>query len=103
MFRLTEAAAEQVRKAAAQSGAEGMALRLAARQLPDGTFEYKMGFDEKKEDDIDIQSEGITVIMMPEYVPILNETVMDFVQLDEGDHQFVFQNPKDANYQPPSA
>ena len=102
MFKVSEAAAAQVRQAAQQSGTEGMALRLAARQKPDGTIDYLMGFDEAKEDDIRFNSEGVDIVMAPEYVPLLDQTVMDFVALDEGQHQFVFLNPKDSAYVPPA-
>lgn len=101
MFKVTEAAAEQVREAARQSGTEGMVLRLAAQQKPDGSIDYIMGFDEAKEDDIRFHSTGVDVVMTPDVVPLLDQTVMDFVALDEGDKQFVFLNPIDPNYAPP--
>jgi iron-sulfur cluster assembly protein len=101
MFRVTEAAAAQVRLAASQSGAEGMALRLAAQQKPDGSIEYVMGFDEPNEDDIRFSSGGVDIVMAPEYVPLMDQATMDFVQLDEGERQFIFLNPKDPNYTPP--
>ena len=101
MFKVTPAAAEQIQSAAQQSGADGMSLRLAAHTGPDGSVEYKMGFDEGTEEDIRFKSEGVDIVMEPEYVPLLDEAVLDFVQLDEGDKQFIFQNPKDPNYKPP--
>jgi iron-sulfur cluster assembly protein len=100
MFRLTTAAAEQVVKAAKQGGAEGMSLRVAAARGQDGAFDYRMGFDASTEEDIRFKSEGIDIVIAPEYVPLLDDTVMDFVQLDDGQHQFVFLNPKDPNYKP---
>jgi iron-sulfur cluster assembly protein len=102
MFKVTEAAAAQVRRAAEQGGTEGMALRLAARKKPDGSIDYLMGFDEVKEDDIRFQSGGVDIIMAPEHVPLLDQAVMDFVQLDDGGHQFIFLNPKDPAYVPPT-
>ncbi len=101
MFKVTLAAADQVREAAKQSGTEGMALRLAASQKPDGSIDYVMGFDEAKDDDISFNSEGVELVMAPEHVPLLEQATMDFVELDEGDRQFVFLNPKDPNYVPP--
>lgn len=102
MFRLTKAAADQVRHAATQGGTEGMVLRLAAQQKVNGSIEYLMGFDEVKEDDIRLQSEGVEIVMAPEHVPLLDETMMDFVELEEGQHQFIFLNPKDPEYVPPA-
>jgi iron-sulfur cluster assembly protein len=101
MFKVTPAAAIQVHEAAKQSGTEGMALRLAASQKPDGSIDYVMGFDEANEDDICFKSEGVDLVMAPEYVPLLDQATMDFVELEEGDRQFVFLNPKDPNYVPP--
>ncbi len=101
MFKVTEAAAEQVKKAATQSGTEGMPLRLAAQKKTDGTINYLMGFDEAKDEDILFSSQGVEIVMAPESVPLLDEAVMDFVELDEGDRQFVFLNPRDPNFVPP--
>lgn len=101
MFEITESAAEQVLAAARQGGTEGMALRMAARQKEDGSFDYLMGFDEVKDEDIRINSHGVEIVMAPEYVPLLDETVMDFVELEEGNQSFIFMNPRDANYSPP--
>lgn len=101
MFKVTEPAAEQIRNAAQLSGADGMSLRLAAHTRPDGSIEYKMGFDEGTDEDIVFKSEGISIVMEPEYVPLLDETLLDYVELDEGGRQFIFHNPRDPNYTPP--
>lgn len=102
MFKVTPQAAEQIQQAAKQGGTEGMALRFAAQQKEDGTFDYLMGFDEAKEDDIQFESEGIAIVMEPEQLPLLDETTMDYTELDSGEKQFIFINPKDANYKPPT-
>jgi len=103
MFKVTTAAAAQVRRAAQQSGAEGLVLRLAATRQPDGSIDYRMGFDEPGEDDIRFKSEGVDIVMAPEYVPLLDQAVLDFVELESGDSQFIFLNPQDANYSPPES
>jgi len=98
MFKVTSAAAEQVKNAAQRGGTEGMDLRLAAQKKPDGSFEYRMGFDESSDDDIRFNTEGVSVVMAPEFVPLLDNTTLDFVELEQGESQFVFINPDDANY-----
>lgn len=103
MFKVTQAAAEQVKNAAQQGGTEGMALRLAAQKKPDGSFDYRMGFDEISEDDIRFSSEGVDIVMAPEFVPLLDNTTLDFARLDEGEAQFIFINPEDANFKPADA
>ena len=101
MFKVTAAAAEQVRTAAQQSGTDGMALRLAASKKADGTIDYKMGFDEVSEDDIRFKTEGIEIVMAPEFVPLLDTATLDFVELEAGEFQFIFLNPQDAAFVPP--
>lgn len=102
MFTITPAAAAQVRKAAREGNAEGLALRLAARRNSDGSIDYRMGFDTVTDDDIRFESEGIEIVMTPEQVPLLDETTMDFVTLDDGKRHFIFLNPKDPHYRPPA-
>lgn len=102
MFKLTTTAAEQVIRAAKEGGTEGMSLRLAASQQADGAIDYRMGFDAATDEDIRFQSEGVDIVMAPEDVPLLDEAVMDFVEIEPGKPHFIFLNPKDPNYQPPS-
>lgn len=101
MFELTDVAAEQVKEAAKQGGAEGMALRLAANRQADGSIDYLMGFDEIKEEDIRVECKGVEIAIAPEYVPLLNEASMDYVELEAGNFRFIFLNPNDDTYIPP--
>jgi iron-sulfur cluster assembly protein len=101
MFKVTAAAAEQIGKAAHQGGTQGLALRLAAHQAPDGTISYRMGFDEVTEEDIRQSCEGVDVVMAPEYVPLLDQATLDFVEIEEGQLNFIFLNPMDPSYVPP--
>ena len=102
MFKVTPQAALQVKVAAEQGGTAGMALRLAAQQRPDGSIDYRMGFDEGTEDDIRFHSEGVQIVMAPEYVPLLDSATLDFVELEPGEPQFIFLNPQDPSYVAPS-
>ncbi|MET0069877.1 MAG: iron-sulfur cluster biosynthesis family protein [Candidatus Thiodiazotropha sp.] len=101
MFKITPRAAQQIQQAAKMGGTEGMALRFAAQKKEDGSFDYLMGFDDARDDDIQFDSEGVSIIMEPEYFSLLDETTMDFTELDDGESQFIFINPKDSNYTPP--
>ena len=101
MFKVTPAAATQIQDSASQGGAEGMALRLAAIKHDDGSYDYKMGYDEVSEDDISFKSEEVMIVIAPEYVPLLDETTLDYVEMDDGQQQFIFLNPKDVNFVPP--
>lgn len=101
MFKVTPAAATQIQDSASNGGAEGMALRLAAIKHDDGSYDYKMGYDDVTEDDISFKSEEVMIVIAPEYIPLLDETTLDYVEMDDGQHQFIFLNPKDVNFVPP--
>ena len=103
MFKITPRAAEQILQAARQGGTEGMALRFAAQQKEDGSFDYLMGFDDSREEDVQFDCEGITIIMEPTHFSLLEEATMDYAELDDGEKEFIFLNPKDSNYSRPEA
>ena len=101
MITVTEEAAKQIKFSAKQGKAEGMPLRIAASRNDDNSIHYGMGFDDSKEDDISITSEDVEIIVSPVSAELLNDTVLDFVELEPGKHQFIFMNPNDPSYKPP--
>jgi len=101
MITITTSAANQIKLSAQQSKAEGMALRIAATRNADNSIHYGMGFDDSKEDDIKINCENIEIIVSPASADLLVDTVLDFVELEPGNMQFIFLNPGDPNYKPP--
>ena len=101
MITVTQRAAEQIKKSAEEGGMQDLALRLAVREADDGSFEYGMGFDETKDDDMAFTSEGVELIIAPQYGPMFKGTVIDFVEYEAGDFRFIFMNPNDPNYEPP--
>jgi iron-sulfur cluster assembly protein len=90
MLQLTSAAAQQILSAATRGDAQGMALRVAARQVADGSIEYGMGFDEEREDDVTTAVDGLTVLVGSPSRPLLQGTVLDFVEVEPGHLDFVF-------------
>jgi len=90
MFTLTSAAAQQIQQAATASAAHDLALRVAARQAPDGSIEYGMGFDEAQDDDMRLLLEGVAVVIADPHQPLLEGTVLDFVELEPGEFNFIF-------------
>ena len=92
----------QVHEAARQGGTQGLPLRLAAARQADGTIDYRMGFDQGTEDDIRLNCDGVQVVMAPEYVPLLDQATLDYVELEPGKFHFIFLNPKDSGYRPPT-
>ena len=96
MLTVTPAAAEQIRIAARNSDCAGMALRVAARQVSDGSIEYGMGFDEACSGDEIRDCEGVTVVVAAVSRPLLHGTVLDWVELEPGDFRFIFVPPQSA-------
>jgi iron-sulfur cluster assembly protein len=91
MFSLSAAAAEQIRLAAAQSEAADLALRVAARRLADGDVEFGMGFDEPREGDMPLQAHGVNLLIGAPSQALLDDTLLDYVELEPGTFGFVFQ------------
>jgi len=95
MFSVSATAAGEILAAAARSDAAGMALRVAARQVADGSIEYGMGFDEQREDDEPVAFDGLTVLVGSPSRPLLAGTVLDYVEVEPGRFDFVFIPPAD--------
>jgi iron-sulfur cluster assembly protein len=96
MFQVTAAAAEQIRNAAKAQDDEP-SLRVAAKIEEDGGLVYGMGFDEERENDVVIECEGVTLLISPRSHELLDEATLDFVELQPGEFQFVFLNPKEGS------
>jgi iron-sulfur cluster assembly protein len=88
-FTVTRAASREILAAAERSDAAGLALRVAARQIADGSLEYGMGFDEQREDDEPAEFGGLTVLLGSPSRPLLADTVLDYVELAPGRFDFV--------------
>ena len=94
MITLTAGAAEQVRRAAADTDAIGMGLRVAARQGADGSVDFGLGFDQFRDNDAEILSEGVTLYVAPPSQALLRGIVLDFVEIEPGDFRFIFTAPE---------
>ena len=91
MFTLTPLAAEQIARAAAESAGQPM-LRVAAKiDEKDGELVYGMGFDDEREDDTLIAGPGVTVLISPRSLPLLENTTLDFAEVQPGEFQFIFR------------
>jgi iron-sulfur cluster assembly protein len=90
MFNMTPAAVREILAAAARSNAAGMALRVAARQVADGSIEFGMGFDEEREDDESARFEALTVLIGAPSKPLLEDAILDYAEVEAGRFDFVF-------------
>jgi iron-sulfur cluster assembly protein len=102
MITLTAAAVKQVRHSAKEGNLEGLPLRIAATENEDSSLHYGMGFDDVKETDSTYTTDGVDVIVSAESNKLVDGMTIDYVEIEPGKPQFIFQNPKDPNYQAPS-
>ena len=98
MFTLTPSAAEQISRAAAEQSDRKPTppllpmLRVAAKlDENDGELVYAMGFDDEREDDLVIDGGGIAVLISPRSQPLLENTTLDFTEVQPGEFQFIFR------------
>ncbi len=101
MITITKKAAEEISLSTHNPETQGMLIRFAADKTDEG-FQYLMGFDERLEGDIHLESNGIEYVMAYEQKALLEGMVVDFDKVDENDeYSFIFMNPNDPNYHPP--
>ena len=65
---VTPDAARQIATAAKTADAGGLALRIAASLEADGSLDYAMGFDNARQGDIALTSEGIALVVAEEHL-----------------------------------
>jgi len=100
MFSISDAAIIQIKKQVEENKTETLFLRFAATIGTDRSIKYGMGFDELKEDDVQLELGGIKVVLDQTSSDLMDEAKLDFVELEEKDFQFIFINPLDPNYVP---
>lgn len=93
MFTLTPLAAEQIARAAAEQAESKPMLRVAAKyDEDDGELVYGMGFDEEREDDLVLDAGGgVMILISPPSQPLLENTTLDFTEVQPGEFQFIFR------------
>ena len=90
MITLTPAAAWQIRRAAEVSFGDPVHLRLAAKVAADGEVEFGMGFDEPRTGDLEVTTEGITLLVAKPSQELMKDVLIDFREVEPGDARFVF-------------
>jgi len=102
IISLSPAAIAQMKTTMENSEHGSMALRIAATMTADETINYGIGFDEAKEDDIRFTDCDINFLVNPDCLELLNGTHIDYVDIEKNQHHFIFLNPNDPNYKPPT-
>jgi len=101
MVSVTPEAAAQIRESARAAGIESPRLRIAARLTPKKDIEYGMGFDEGGEGDLEFASEGVTLVVAQACSELLDGARLDYVEINPGEHRFIFINPNDPQHKVP--
>ena len=100
---LTPTAAKQVAQSATAGEMQGLRLRISVVRDADGQFQYAMGFDDNTHPgDEQFESEGVAMVVSAVSMPLLKDTTIDYVEIEQGEHRFIFLNPNDPAYVPPS-
>jgi Fe-S cluster assembly iron-binding protein IscA len=101
MITITKNAAEEIGLSTQNPDAQGMLIRFAVDQTDEG-YQYLMGFDERSDSDIHLESNGIEYILSYSQKELIEGMVVDFDEIDtESGYGFIFMNPNDPNYEPP--
>lgn len=102
MITVTKEAAAQIQLSAKQNQSEGLPLRVACQRNDKGGLNYALGFADVEHDaDMHFNSEGIDIVVAPTSLDLVSNMVIDFVELDSGEKDFIFKNPNDPNFAPP--
>ena len=103
MFKLSKGAAAEIKRSMQQHDFDDLPIRIAAKRDSTGTFHYQMGFDQAGPGDMMLASGGVDIVIANVHKHLLHGAEMDFVTLDNGDKHFIFLNPNDPAYVPPTA
>ncbi len=101
IFEISDEAAEQIRKASELAESSEWPLRLSLNIDDNGKFNYLMGFDQSKEEDLQLKINNINILIDPNSMISLKNTKLDFVAIDGNEKQFIFINPNDPEYKKP--
>ena len=96
------AAMTQIKKSAREGEHGNLALRIAAKMTSDETIDYGLGFDEIKQGDTQFEYDHVKIVIDETSTELLHGAHVDFVELEPGQQHFIFMNPNDPSYKPPT-
>ena len=102
IFEVTDAASKQIIKSSESSDSKDWPLRIAVNISEGGKYNYFMGFDQSKEEDLRLKINNIEIIISPDSMLHLKNCKLDYVEIEKNQHQFIFLNPSDPAYSPPN-
>ena len=92
LLALTPGAAAKVRELLAEEGDETLVLRVAIQGGGCSGFQYGLGFDTVAEGDVQLEFEGVPVVVDPFSAPYLRGTTIDFLNTIQ-ESGFKIDNP----------
>ncbi len=92
LIALTPVAAAKVRELLAEEGDETLVLRVAIQGGGCSGFQYGLGFDNVADGDVQLELEGVPVVVDPFSAPYLRGTTIDFLNSIE-ESGFKIDNP----------
>ena len=93
MIKITDAAAAQIKVAAADPEMLNMILRVAAKRNNDDSITYGMGFDQEREADEQVIVNGVELLIAKSSLPFIQGVTLDYVEMEPGDMRFIFIPP----------
>jgi iron-sulfur cluster assembly accessory protein len=79
LLSLTPVAAAKIKALLAEEADESLVLRVAIQGGGCSGFQYGLGFDSVAEGDVELQLEGVPVVVDPFSAPYLRGTTIDFL------------------------
>ena len=101
IFEISDEAAKQIKDTSELSESSEWPLRISLNVDNNGKFNYLMGFDQSKEEDLQLKINGINILIDPNSMINLKNTKLDFVAIDGSNKQFIFINPNDPEFKEP--
>ncbi|MBC8520327.1 MAG: iron-sulfur cluster assembly accessory protein [Gammaproteobacteria bacterium] len=103
MITVTENALGFINHSIETGGIENeLGLRVAIKESSDGGYDYGIGFDEKRESDLEFKFGEVTVFINEELREYLEDATLDYVEMDGGEMSLIVLNPNDPTYTSPS-
>ena len=95
MVTITPKAADEIKLSLLNPDAQGLIIRFAIDETDEG-FEYLMGFDDRSESDIHLESNGVEYLIAYAQKDLMEGMVVDYDEIDGGEgYSFIFMNPND--------
>ena len=101
IFEISDTASKQILTSSESTDSKDWPLRIAVNVDSNGKYNYLMGFDQSKEEDLRLKINKVEIVISPDSMINLKNCKLDYVEIDKGVYEFIFLNPNDPAYVPP--